>query len=203
MTEHAVDEVDERLGGRRLSGLQITAALTAIVLVGFVLLLASGKVQRNGVNFDVVGSPAPPVRGVSYQGTSFDLEDVLARNRTVPAEEQTWVVLNFFGSWCAECVVEHPALVEFDTEGVTSDGRRCSTQLVGVTFDDSPENVRTFFEVRGGDWPVLVSGEISAAVVRYGVTAAPETIVIAPSGIVVEKFAGAITYADLADRISC
>ena len=188
----------------RLSGVQVTVAIVAIVAVGFLLVLGSTKVDRNGVNFDIVGSPAPSVTGVSYQGEVFDLDAVLQANRSLPAAEQRWVVLNFFGSWCVECVREHGDLVRFDTEGViTPDGRACAVDLIGVTFDDSPENVREFFETRGGDWPVLVSGGLSAAVVQYGVTAAPETIVVAPNGLVIEKFAGAVTYDLLREHITC
>ncbi len=113
------------------------------------------------------------------------------------------MVVNFFGSWCVGCIEEHDELVRFDTEGVLgSGGSECSTRLVGVTFSDTAEKVEAFFEARGGDWPVLV-GETNSMVVDFGVTAAPETAVVAPDGMVVAKFTGPLTYERLAEVIRC
>ena len=59
-----------------------------------------------------------------------------------------------------------------------------------------------FFERLGGDWPVLV-GETNSTVVDFGVTAPPETVIIAPSGLVVQKIVGKTTYEQLGELIPC
>lgn len=190
--------------GRRLSGVQLAAGVIAVLVMGFLVLLATQEVERDGVNFGVVGQPAPAVRAVSYQGDTFDLDVVVQDNTVASPDQQTWVVLNFFGSWCVGCIEEHDELVRFDQEGARSAvGLECRTELVGVTFDDTEENVIEFFADRGGEWPVLVGEGTNAAVVAYGVTAAPETIVVAPNGLVAAKFAGPVTYEQLTRVIQC
>ncbi|MGI9621766.1 MAG: TlpA family protein disulfide reductase [Acidimicrobiales bacterium] len=179
------------------SPVRLVAGVVGIVVVAFIVLLATRDVQTNDPSDDIVGQGAPPIEGTSYDGTSFDLEEVLAENRVSEVSDQEWVVVNFFASWCVPCRIEHPELVRFAAEGTS-----CPTRLVGVTFNDTPENVSEFFDELGGDWPVLV-GDTASMAIDYSVLTAPETFVIAPSGIVTAKFFGAVEYEQLAEQISC
>ena len=70
-----------------------------------------------------------------------------------------------------------------------------------MVFDDSVDNVRRFFEVHGGDWPVLVEGASEAAI-AYGVTGVPESYLVAPSGVVVWKQLGGVTADGIDDVIA-
>ncbi len=181
----------------RPTAVQIAAAVVGIVVLGFVVLLATRDVQRNGPNTDIVGQSVPPVAGVSYDGTRFDIDDILRANREVARADQTWVVVNFFASWCVPCRVEHPELIRFDTEGTS-----CPTRLVGVTFQDQAENVASFFDELGGDWPVLV-GDTASMVIDFSVLTAPETVVVAPSGLVTAKIIGETSYDQLTEAVQC
>lgn len=192
MTEAAPD-----VEGRRLTPLQVVAVAVGIVIVSFVVLLATRDVQVNGPNTAIVGENVPQFSGTSYDGQSFDMNTVLLANRELPAAEQTWTVVNFFASWCGPCRLEHGDLTRLDTKGAA-----CPTRLVGVTITDSAENVAEFFDDLGGDWPVLV-GDTSGTVIDFSVLAPPETIVIAPSGLIVAKFIGAVTYERLVEVIAC
>ncbi len=73
--------------------------------------------------------------------------------------------------------------------------------LIGVTFDDTPNDARAFFAERGGSWPVIDDPENSIGV-AYGVAQVPETFVIAPDGTVVERFAGEVTARELDEVIA-
>jgi thiol-disulfide isomerase/thioredoxin len=182
--------------GSGLSTLQIAALAVGVVVVVFIVLLATRDVQVNEP-VDNSGERVPEFSGVSYDGQTFDMDAVLAANQDLPADQQRWTVVNFFASWCGPCRVEHPELTRFDTEGVD-----CPSTLVGVTITDSEDNVREFFDDLGGDWPVLV-GDTSGIVVDFSVVAPPETIVVAPNGLIVAKFIGAVTYDALAEVIRC
>jgi cytochrome c biogenesis protein CcmG/thiol:disulfide interchange protein DsbE len=57
-------------------------------------------------------------------------------------------------------------------------------------FGDTEKNAREFFDELGGDWPALVE-ETGRIAIDYGVTAVPETLLISPSGRVVQKWIGA------------
>lgn len=173
--------------------IKIAAAVAGIALLGFIALLAMGNEVSNGPNTDVVGKAAPLLEGASYTGQAYSLEEVLTVNRSgISAADQTWTVVNFFASWCTGCIVEHPDLVDFD-------GRSgpCTTELVGVAINDRPSDVAKFFGDRGGDWPVLVGDGSTTAIVGYGVTAPPETVVIGPSGVVAQKWIGSVTTEQL------
>ena len=82
------------------------------------------------------------------------------------------------------------------------DGTVCPSELVGVTVRDDAEDVAEFFDRKGGDWPVLV-GETNGAIVDFGVTAPPETVIITPSGLVYQKIVGITSYEQLVEVIPC
>lgn len=194
-TEAGPDLADQSRRG--LSTVQIVALAVAVVFVAFIVLLATRDVQVNEPVFDNVGDPVPQFSGVSYDGQTFDMDEVLLTNRELPPDERVWTVVNFFASWCGPCRVEHPDLIRFDTQGTA-----CPTSLVGITINDSAQNVQEFFDELGGSWPVLV-GDTSGIVVDFSVLAPPETIVVAPNGVIVAKFIGAVTYDRIVEAISC
>jgi cytochrome c biogenesis protein CcmG/thiol:disulfide interchange protein DsbE len=108
-----------------------------------------------------------------------------------------WVMVNFFASWCIPCREEHPELDAFDVAH-RAEG---DAVLMSVTFDNDADDARAFFEREGGDWPVIDDPENSIGV-AYGVAQVPETFVVAPNGIVVQRFAGAVTKAELDEVIA-
>src|SRR3546814_13287930 len=80
---------------------------------------------------------------------------------------------------------EHPELVAFD-EAHREAG---DAAVVSVTYDDRTDDAKEFFAKRGGDWPVVDDPENSLGV-AYGVARVPETFLVAPNGIVVERIVG-------------
>ena len=162
-----------RRAGRAVALVALAVAVAVAVLVIF---LALGDPQRGTlIGRSAVGKPAPPITGLTLAGDVFDLDDHRGR----------WVLVNFFATWCAGCIQEHPELVAFSERHAAGDAI-----VVTVAFDDSPEAVRAFFERAGGDWPVLV-GDVGSVPVNYGVTAVPETYLVSPAGYVVDKLVGA------------
>ncbi len=161
---------------RRTTWIALLLAV-AVTLLVVVLATRDSAFERNASS-PILGGLAPPVVGVTTAGEPFDLDQWRGR----------WVIVNFFQSTCVPCIMEHPELIAFsERHAVAGDAR-----IVSVTFDDTAENVRRFFEVNGGDWPVLVEGASQAAV-AYGVTGVPESYLVAPSGVVVWKQLGGVT----------
>ena len=156
-------------------GALIAAIALAAVTAAFVVLLALSDTQRtSSVSFEVVGDVAPNFSGTTLDAGFYDLS----------TERGDWVVLNFFASWCVGCRVEHPELVEFNERH-----RETNVQLVAVMFGDTERAAREFFNELGGDWPALVE-DTGRIAIDYGVTAVPETLLIAPSGRVIQKWIG-------------
>lgn len=160
----------------------------AVAMGLFVLLLAT---REPGVDRDresaLEGSLAPAIVAPTTTGTTFDLDALRGR----------FVVVNFFSTTCIPCIVEHPELVEFhETHAPTG-----FAEVVSIAFDDGADNVREFFEENGGEWPVIVEGTGSLAI-SYGVTAVPESILVADTGEVIRKLIGGVTREGLESVIA-
>ncbi len=149
----------------------VAMAVAVVCAALFVVLAGADTGQSETADTPLLNRPAPDAVGKEGDGATFDL----ARRKG------SWVVLNFFDPECVPCVVEHPALVEFDTSesrlGV--DG----AELVTVVFRDDRNGVAEFFADEGGDWPVVYddNGSIATA---FGVTKVPETWIVDPNGVV-------------------
>ena len=172
-------------GRRRAVWIALPVAIVAGVLV-LVLATRDSAFERNASS-PILGALAPPVVGSTITGESFDLDDWRGR----------WVIVNFFQSTCVPCIMEHPELVAFEEHHTEAGDAR----IVSVVFDDTVENVRQFFAVHGGEWPVLATGARQAAV-AYGVTGVPESYLVAPSGVVVWKQLGGVTADEIDDVIA-
>ena len=170
---------------RRAAWVALPVAVVAALLV-VVLATRDSAFERNASS-PILGGLAPPVVGATATGESFDLDDWRGR----------WVVVNFFQSTCVPCIMEHPELIAFSERHAPAG----DAEIVSVVFDDRADNVRRFFEVNGGDWPVLVEGASEAAI-AYGVTGVPESYLVAPSGVVVWKQLGGVTAEGIDDVIA-
>ena len=63
--------------------------------------------------------------------------------------------------------------------------------MLGVVYDDSAGNARSFLRSSGATWTAVV--DPGGLKIAYGVTGPPETFVVAPSGVVVAHYIGPIT----------
>ena len=159
----------------------------AVAFALLIVLLATGEpASERAANSTAVGRLAPLIEGEDLDGQWFDIDD----------HRGQWVVVNFFSTTCVPCIVEHPELVAFAEErAITGDAI-----VVSVAFDDASANVRDFFLANGGEWPVITANT-GAIAVDYGVTAVPESYLVAPSGVVAAKLIGGITKDDLDNQI--
>jgi cytochrome c biogenesis protein CcmG/thiol:disulfide interchange protein DsbE len=126
------------------------------------------------------------VAGEPLLGDAFDI-----------GTNDRWLVVNFFATWCVPCREEHPQLRIIDEE-LGADG---TAQVVSVAYDDQPEKVKQFFEDEGGDWPVLDSDQGRTAL-DWGVVKVPESFLVSPTGIVVERIQGGVVAADVEEAIA-
>ncbi len=154
----------------------------AVLAALFVLLLAVSDTGDKATRSPLLGKAAPAIVGTGFRGESFDLD--LSRGK--------WVIVNFFSTTCVPCQQEHPELVDLEARHRAA----ADLAMVSVTFEDRPAAVQAFFAANGGSWPVLLN-DTGKVAISYGVTAVPESYLIAPSGFVAVKVVGGIT----ADRI--
>ncbi len=179
-----MDVVADEQPRQRRPGPMIAAIAVAVLVAALVALLITRQDGDSASTSPLLDKEAPPVAGPTMDGGEFDLAD----------HRGEWVVINFFGSWCPPCRVEHPELVAFD-EGDSG------AVLVGIAFDDTPEDAAEFFDELGGDWPVLVT-DTGQWAVGFGVTGAPETYLVDPDGIIRRKWIAPITAAEVTETIA-
>jgi len=158
-------------------------ALGGVLAVLLVLLATNiGGAGRKDPHL-LVGRVVPEVSGITMDGYPVDVDDYRG----------SWVAINFFASWCVACQQEHPELVKWRAaHQITGDA-----ELLMIVMGDTDKAVREFFDERGGgDWPVLGQAYEGYSL-TFGVTAVPETFVVAPNGQIVSHMTGAITAEDL------
>jgi thiol-disulfide isomerase/thioredoxin len=136
----------------------------------------AGRLKR----LDLVGKPAPAIRGKDLDGKPFDLAE--ARGKVVLVE--------FWASWCL------PSADEFEWMKQTARAYRSrGFQVVGINVDtlrnggETPAKVlpdiRRFLLDHNVVWPTLVNGPGAADHARaYGVTEIPASVLIARDGTV-------------------
>src|SRR5262245_43209126 len=186
--DRVADDERPELPPRRRTVLVIALGV-AVVLAVLVVVFARAKGgQHDSAQTPLIDQPAPPVRTTTIDGQPFDLSQ----------RKGSWVVLNFFGTWCPPCVQEHPELLRFATsQAQQPDG----AELVTVVSNDDPVEVRRVFQEKGGTWPVLQDpgGEVY---VSFGVSKVPATSTIEPNGYARYRSIATVTADGLARTLS-
>lgn len=129
------------------------------------------------------------LHGRLLDGTSFDLS----------AWRGKVVVVNYWGSWCAECHAEAQAL-----EQVYQDDRAKGVEFVGVDIRDDVPSAQRFASHFGLTYPsVFDSANVTALAFRHlPPNATPTTYVLDRSGRVAARQNGEILYSQLRDVVA-
>lgn len=160
---------------RRWSWLLVLVALA----LGAVAVLSTGFGRDPSVVQPVLqDQPAPPLRGATLEGGTFDLAD----------HRGHVVVVNVWASWCVPCRREHP-LLERAAEQLGPAGVR----FVGINTQDTVADARAFLEeMGGGAYPNVLDPDGRWAV-EWGIFGVPETFVIDRDGRLRAKRIGELT----------
>jgi thiol-disulfide isomerase/thioredoxin len=157
--------------------------------------VSSGKSYVSGSYSSTYYSPgsrpaAPAVSGTTLTGGKF----------TLSADRGSVVVLNFWGSWCAPCRSEAPALAALATH-FQSDPVR----FVGDDVHDSPASAQAFEHTFNVGYPSLNDPGEQVALAFHGTVppvAIPTTLLIDRSGHIAGRIVGGVSYRGLLALIS-
>jgi cytochrome c biogenesis protein CcmG, thiol:disulfide interchange protein DsbE len=169
-----------RYGRRTIAGLAVASVVSgSLVVILFLRLLAAGQAATADPVSPIIGHQAPNFTILTWNG-NVGTQLALSSFAGKP------VVVNFFGSWCAECSEEQPVLdaawQKYQAQGV---------KFIGVAFRDEQAPATQYLQQYKVSYP-CGPNPTDTAVVDYAVTGAPETVFVNRSGVVVSKFIGPI-----------
>jgi cytochrome c biogenesis protein CcmG/thiol:disulfide interchange protein DsbE len=147
--------------------------LAVFLVLGVVFYLQLGK-DVQYMPSALVGKKVPEFTLVSLQ------DDQVYAQKDLP---NTPYLINFWGTWCPACHVEHPFLMELANSGVP---------IVGIDYKDEKVLAEQWLEQKGNPYQAILMDEIGNFGVDMGVTGAPETFVVDRSGVVVYRHQGVI-----------
>ena len=163
----------------------IAGAVGVVLLFVIVIAAMSDPAESRIATSPLLGRDAPAASGDVVSGPSQSLADLRGK----------YVIVNFFATWCVPCQQEHDDLRRF-AAAHPDDAR-----VVSIVFSDDFAEAQTFFEQRGGDWP-LIDDEHGAIATAWGVARVPESYLVAPNGRVVGKVTGGVTFDFLQKQIA-
>lgn len=95
------------------------------------------------------------------------------------------MLVNFWGSWCKECRIEHPVLTE-----LAKDTR---FDLIGINYRDSADNAARFLTTYGNPYKTIGFDPRGRIAIDWGVYGAPETFLVDQNGFIRYKQIGVMT----------
>jgi cytochrome c biogenesis protein CcmG/thiol:disulfide interchange protein DsbE len=154
------------------------AAFLALgALFAFALVkIGSGKLDIREIKSPLIGKPAP----------AFVLQSLTDPSRQVDSKTLAGkpYVFNVWGTWCAECRAEHPALLAL--------ARRGDLTLIGLDWKDEHQEALSYLAALGNPYAQVASDDDGRTAINWGVYGAPETFLVSADGIVLAKHIGAL-----------
>ncbi len=154
--------------------------LAIFVLILLVLTVGISNAPREGrkdIVSPLLGKAAPAFTlpqllegGAPYDGKSL---------------QGGWHLVNVWGTWCVECRAEHAMLLQIKGEG--------RVPIVGIDWKDEDASATDWLAQLGNPYETVVADHDGRVAIDWGVYGAPESFLVSPQGIVVEKQIGAIT----------
>ena len=128
----------------------------------------------------------PALRIDTLDGATYDLAD----------RRGTWVVVNFWATWCAPCLKEMPELSALDA-------MNAHIEVVGLAYEDiEVDAMREFLADHPVVYPIAILDTYDPPADFDTPRGLPMTWLIAPDGRVAHKVLGPVTAREIEDAIA-
>ncbi|WP_438311552.1 thiol-disulfide oxidoreductase ResA [Sporosarcina sp. FA9] len=159
----------------------IMRSVVLIVLAAAIVFTIYTSFAKEKYDVLQVGDIAPDFALFDLNGESHQLSEYKGRG----------VFLNFWGTWCAPCKKEMPAMGRqyqvYKDQGV---------QILAVNIAESDLKVRAFAEQYGMVFPTLID-TTKSVMQTYNVKPLPTTLLINPDGKIVKIITGEMSENDI------
>ena len=102
------------------------------------------------------------------------------------------VLVNFFASWCAPCVAEHPALMGLAKAGMP---------IWAIAYKDAADKAAQFIARHGNPFARIARDGDGRVAIDWGVSGVPETFLVDGRGIVRWHWPGPMDAGTIKDRL--
>ncbi|ETI58203.1 DsbE family thiol:disulfide interchange protein [Marinomonas profundimaris] len=143
------------------------------LVLGAIFYLQLGK-NTQYMPSALVGNKVPDFKLVSLT------TDQLVTQNDLPSRPY---LINFWGTWCPACHLEHPFLIELADQGIP---------ILGIDYKDNKSRAEQWLAQKGNPYESVLMDEMGHFGVDMGVTGAPETFVVDGSGLIVYRHQGVI-----------
>lgn len=149
----------------------LTILLAILIIAGFYIGKKLYLKPRN-----ITGAPAPGITGTLMDGQPFVLDQLRGR----------YIVIEFWGSWCSPCRVQHPDLVNLyrDFSGKTYTDAS-GLDILSIGLEQDPVRWHQAIAADRLSWPhhLMASGGFDDPLVKaYTVRQIPTRFLVNPEG---------------------
>jgi peroxiredoxin len=131
---------------------------------------------------------AQPEVKIGMTAPNFELKDIEGKSWKLDSLRGKIVILNFWASWCKECIVEKKSIQVYLNKNKKTD----DLVFLTILFKDNPKLVSELIKKEGYTFPVLIdNGKVSKI---YGIRGVPETFLIDKNGILRHKITGPVEW---------
>ena len=165
--------------------------IAAAAGVGFYAMLQGlqdGSYDPRGVPSVLLGKPAPDFSLPALEGVELPALTAADLRGPLPGP----VLVNFWASWCAPCIIEHPQLMRLAREGVA---------VYGINYKDRVAEAGAFLRRHGNPYRRLGRDEPGRTAIDWGVYGVPETYLLDRQGMIRWRWAGPITTDTLENEL--
>jgi len=161
--------------------------LGVFALLVIVLAVGIANAPKNGskeIVSPLLGKAAPQFRLPRLADNAAQVENTALLGG--------WHLVNVWGTWCVACREEHDTLLQIKGEG--------RVPIIGIDWNDEDAAAIAWLSQLGNPYEVVATDHNGRAAIDWGVYGAPESFLVNPQGIVVEKLIGAMTMEDWNNR---
>ena len=167
---------------RRAGALAWPLAIFCTLAVIFAFALRSGDPSK--LPSALLGRRVPELELGPLEGLAEEMRPI-GGFRSADLATGGVSIVNFWASWCAPCVQEHPLLIALK--------ERTSVRLYGINYKDQSAAARRFLGRYGNPFVAVGTDANGRAAIEWGVYGMPETFVVSGRGEIVYKHVGPIT----------